>query len=38
MQVKIKLPTDIPSSDSVAVTMQVGGWGPSPQGVTMAVR
>ncbi len=38
MQVKIKLPMDIPSGNSVAVTMKVGGWGPSPDGVTMAVR
>ncbi len=38
MQVKIKLPMGIPSGNSVAVTMNVGGWGPSPDGVTMAVR
>jgi uncharacterized protein (TIGR03437 family) len=38
MQVKIRLPGAIPSGSSVAVTMKVGSWGPSPDGVTMAVR
>jgi len=38
MQVNIRLPMNIPSGDRLAVGMKVGGWGPSPDGVTMAVR
>jgi uncharacterized protein (TIGR03437 family) len=38
MQVNIKLPMDIPSDNKVSVTMKVGNWGPSQEGVTMAVR
>ncbi len=37
MQVNIKLPMDIPSG-AVSVTMTLGTWSPSPDGVTMAVR
>ena len=38
MQVNVKLPMDIPSGNSVPVTMKVGNWPPSQEGVTMAVR
>ena len=38
MQVNIKLPMDIPSDNKVSVTMKVGDWPPSQEGVTMAVR
>ena len=38
MQVNIKLPMDIPSGNGVPVTMKVGNWPPSQEGVTMAVR
>jgi uncharacterized protein (TIGR03437 family) len=38
MQVNIKLPMNIPSDNKVSVTMKVGNWPPSQEGVTMAVR
>jgi uncharacterized protein (TIGR03437 family) len=38
MQVNVKLPTDIPSDNRLPVTMKVGNWPPSQEGVTMAVR
>ena len=38
MQVNIRLPIDVPSGNQVSVTMRVGTWGPSQEGVTMAVR
>jgi uncharacterized protein (TIGR03437 family) len=38
MQVNIRLPMNIPSGDALAVGMMVGSWGPSADGVTLAVR
>jgi uncharacterized protein (TIGR03437 family) len=38
MQVNVRLPMGIPSGNAVSVAMMVGNWGPSPEGVTMAVR
>jgi uncharacterized protein (TIGR03437 family) len=38
MLVGIRLPQGLPAADKLNLVMMVGDWGPSPDGVTIAVR